>query len=70
MRKNWFELCYDEATEHEYVVKVRDACTKIHKEIDQPVNSAVMVENKEDRQCPVRSYKVYMSHLHPDNDFM
>ena len=65
MKRNWFELHYNDATEHEFVVKIRNECTKNHKEVDQPINSAVMVENKDDRQCPVRSFKMYISHLHP-----
>ena len=52
------------------MVKVRDECTKNYKEVDQPINNAVMVENKEDWQCPVQSFKLYMSHLHPDNEYM
>ena len=53
MKNNWFELKYDKETEHEYMVKVRDECSKNHKVINQPLNSANMVENKDDRQCPV-----------------
>ena len=70
MLKDWFELKYDKETEDEYIVKVRNDCTKNHKEIDQPLNSAIMLENKEDNQCPVRSFKMYLSHLHPDDTYL
>ena len=53
MKRDWFELRYDEKIDHEYVVKVCDGCTKNHREVDQPLNSAIMLENKTDRQCPV-----------------
>ena len=48
MKKDWFELCFEYKTQHEYVVKVHDEETKNHKELDQPLNSAVIPENKED----------------------
>ena len=52
------------------MIKIRDECTKNHKEVDQPQNSALLLENKTDRQCPVHSYKMYISHLHLDNTYL
>ena len=49
MKKDWFKIKYDTKTEHEYIVQIRDEATKIHRETDRPLNSAVMPENKEDQ---------------------
>ena len=43
---------------------------KKHKEIDKPIQSNYMPENKTDRQCSVWSFKLYLSHLHPDNEYL
>ena len=29
-----------------------------------------MMENKGDKMCPVRSFKMYITHLHPENQFL
>ena len=50
-------------------MKNLDKLTKNHKEIDLKV-SGFMPENKEDRLCPVRSYRMYLEHLHPENKFL
>ena len=42
--------------------------TKNHKDIDEKI-SGFMLGNKDDRLCPVRSFKKYLDHLHPDNDY-
>ena len=52
------------------MLKVYDEATKNHKELDQPIKSNFMPENKTDRQCPVHSYKLYISHLHPQNEYL
>ena len=39
MKKDWFKVCYDPKTDHEYDIKVCDECTKNHKEVDQSVKS-------------------------------
>ena len=36
----------------------------------KPLNSSVMLENTEDCQCPVRSFKIYYEHLNPDNGYL
>lgn len=48
MKRNWFEIKYDAKTDCEYILKVYDECTKNHKEVDQPVKSNFMPENKTD----------------------
>ena len=58
IKRDWFKLRYDSKSEHEFVAKVRHECTKNHKEIDQSINSAIMLENKEDHQCPVKLQNV------------
>ena len=70
MKCDWFELRYDSKSDHEYVIKIRDECTKNHKELDQPVQSPIMLENKTDRQCPIQSYRKYINHLNPKNDYL
>ena len=70
MQKSWFEVKYDAKNDSEYIVQVRDECTKNHKETEQPCRSYIMPENKDDRQCPVRSFKLYLSHLNPENDYL
>ena len=37
---------------------------------DQPIKSPIMPENKNDYQCPVCSFKMYLSHLHPRNQHL
>ena len=69
MLKTDFEIKY--STEHEewFVIKVRDELTKNHRQMENIV-SGVMPENKTDELCPVKSFRKYLSHLHPDNKFM
>ena len=70
MKKDWFKVEYNVKTQHEYFVQIRHEATKNHKETDKPLNSSVMPKNKEERQCPVRSFKIHYSHLNPDNDYL
>ena len=69
MLKTDFEVKY--STEHEewFVIKVHDELTKNHRELENIV-SEVMPENKTDPLCPVKSFREYVSHLHPNNKFM
>ena len=69
-KKNWFELHYNDKIDHEYGIKVCDERRKNRKEVDQPLNSAIMLENKMDRQCLVKSWKMYLTHLHQDNEYL
>ena len=70
VKRNWFQVMCDPNTDHEYVIQIQDEATKNHKEIDKPRNSAVMLENKEDCQCPVRSIKMYYECLNPENEYL
>ena len=69
MKKTDFEMKY--STEHEewLVVKVKDELTKNHRNIENIV-SGVMPENKTNPMCPVHSFKTYIEHLHPENEYM
>ena len=69
MLKTDFEFKY--STEHEewFVIKIRDELTKNHRDLENIV-SGIMPENKTDPLCPVKSFREYLSHLHPDNKYM
>ena len=69
MKKTDFELKY--STEHEewIVIKVKDELTKNHRNIENII-SGVMPENKTDPMCPVASFRSYLEHLHPQNEYM
>ena len=62
MTRDSFKVEFDGICETWYVVKNVDKLTKNHKEIDEKV-SGFMPENKDDRLCPVRSYRMYIEHL-------
>ena len=70
MKTSTFEVRKDFKTNHEYVCKIEDEATKNHKDTDQPIHTNYMMENKGDKMCPVRSFKMYMTHLHPENQFL
>ena len=69
MLKTDFELKYNTENEEWFVVKVRDELTKNHRQLEN-IMSGVMPENKTDPLCPVKSFRKYISHLHPENKFM
>ena len=69
MKKTDFELKYSTKHEEWIVVKVKDKLTKNHCNIKNIV-SGVMPENKTDPMCPVLTFKTYIEHLHPDNEYM
>ena len=70
MKRLMFKVFYNEVTDHEYVAKVEDETTKNHKETDQPISTNFMPQNRDDRMCPVCSFKMYTSHLHPENPYL
>ena len=51
------------------MIKVKDKLTKNHQDMENIV-SGIMPENKTDEMCPVASFKTYIEHLNPDNDYM
>ena len=69
MKKDDFQLQFHTKSESWFVIKVRDELTKKHKGIEDP-EAGLMLENKDDRMCPVRSFKMYLEHLHPENKFL
>ena len=69
MKKTDFELRFNEELEEWYVIKVKDELTKNHQDMENIV-SGIMPENKTDEMCPVASFKTYIEHLNPDNDYM
>ena len=69
MKKTMFAVRCDK-NGAEYVCKVEEEATKNHRETDQDILTAFMPENRDDKLCPVRSFKMYLSHLHLENDHM
>ena len=49
MKKHWFEIRYNPKEDAKFVIKVHDEEIKNHKEIDQPINSPIILENKDDK---------------------
>ena len=69
MMKDDFKIKYNEKNDEWYVIKVKDEMTKNHREAEQIV-SGIMPENKTDPMCPVQSFRKYLEHLHPDNNYL
>ena len=69
MKKGDLQLKFDSQKEEWYVIKVKDELMKNHKELENIV-SGVMPKNKTDPLCPVDSFRKYLSHLNPENDYM
>ena len=70
MKRSMFQVKVDYRSGCEYICKVEDESTKNHKESDIDIQTAIMPENRDDRHCPVRSFKMYLSYFHPDNPFL
>ena len=70
MKRSMFKVFYNETTDHEYVCKGEDEATKNHRETDNDILTNYMPENKDDKMCLVRSFKLYSSHLHPENPYL
>ena len=56
-------------TEMWYVYKDQDELTKNHKNIGEKI-SGFMPENRDDPLCPVKSFRKYLEHLNPENNFL
>ena len=69
MKKDHFKLAFHAKSETWYVTKDKDELTKNHKDIEEQI-SGIMPENKDDPLCPVKSYRNYISHLNPNNNFL
>ena len=69
MRVSDFKIGFNMKTETWYVQKIKDELTKNHKEAENIV-TGLMPENKDDRLCPVRSFRKYLEHLEPNNPYL
>ena len=69
MGKDHFKMIFDSKHETWYVIKSKDELTKNHRDIEGTI-SGIMPENKDDRLCPVRSYRMYLEHLNPANPYL
>ena len=69
MRKNDFELSFDQKKETWFVRKIRDELMKNHRDREQII-SGIMPENRDDPLCPVSSFKKYVEHLNPRNEYL
>ena len=69
MRKNDFQLSFDQRTESWFVKKIHDELTKNHCSREQIV-TGYMPENRDDPLCPVASFKKYQDHLNVDNPYL
>ena len=64
-----FKLEFNTKNETWFVQKVKDELTKNHKEAECIV-SGLMPENRDDRLCPVASFRKYLEHLEPKNPYL
>ena len=65
-----FKVMYHPQSKMEFVAKVEDEPTKNHHETNQSIKAAYMPAIPGDPLYPVRSFKMYMLHLHPENPYM
>ena len=69
MKVDDFALQFDTKTESWYVKKIKDELTKNHR-APENIITGFIPENKDDRLCPVRSFRMYLEHLEPSNDYL
>ena len=69
MKVSDFKIEYNTKTDTWFVQKVKDELTKNHKEAENIV-SGYMPENKDDKLCPVASFRKYLDHLEPQNPYL
>ena len=58
MKKDAFEMRYNNDTEEWFVIKIQDELTKNHRQMEHLI-SGIMPENKTDDKCPVLTFKTY-----------
>lgn len=68
MTKNTFVLRRDPDTNKEFIRKYEDEMSKNHRAGDKESSSGIMPENPDSPLCPVKSFKLYFSKLHPGCD--
>ena len=64
-----FNINFNSKNETWYVHKIKDELTKNHKEAENII-SGLMPENKDDRLCPVASFRKYLQHIEPKNPYL
>ena len=69
MKKDDFKLTFDTKTEPWFVIKVHDELTTNHKGIEDP-EVVLMPEHRDNKMCPVHSFKMYLDHLNPENPYL
>ena len=69
MQKSDFVMELNKEKEIWYVRKVKDELTKNHRGMENII-SGLMCENPGDQLCPVRSYRMYLERLHPENPYL
>jgi hypothetical protein len=70
MTKQSFKVLTDPATGLKYVKKAIDELDKSHKENHNEEYSGVMPQLNDPRWCPVKSFEVYLTLLHPDSNYL
>lgn len=70
MTVNSFRIEFDQTTNLHYIVKNLDELQKNHKETDNEIISGYMPELPYNVFCPVDSFRKYMAHLHPENNWL
>lgn len=65
MKKSTFEVLNDPKTGLKYVSKCEDELTKNHRANDRESTSGVMPEFPGSPYCPVKTFEMYISKLHP-----
>lgn len=69
LKRDHFKLEIDE-NGIEYLVQAKDELTKNHRTLEHREQCGYMPENRTDRLCPIVSYKKYISHLNPANEYL
>lgn len=69
LKRDHFKLEIDEYG-IEYLVQAEDELTKNHRTLERREQRGYMPENRTDPKCPIVSYKKYMSHLNPANEYL
>ena len=69
MTKDTFKFGFNTKTEMWYVYKDQDELNENHKDIEEKM-SGFMPENRDDPLCPVKSFRKYLEHLNPENNFL
>lgn len=67
-KKSTFAVKEDLDTGLKYMIKQEDELTKNHNETSKDLVTAMMPEMPENPLCPVRSFQMYLSKLHPKCD--